>query len=363
MKNVIVKLGGGGSTRPLGRDGKSGFTLVELLVVIAIIGILIALLLPAVQAAREAARRMQCSNNLKQLGLALHNYHDTNNSFPCARYGIEYISLASATLSFHMMLLPYAEHTSLYDDYMAGKFIRTSDYGTGESYPSLTDASVRSKPVSYLSCPSDGNSKTPYIYNIQKSSYLGSSGDAVFGNGDNSSNSRGFFDGLRFQNGASSAQLYTNPPHWRNMAAILDGTSNTICMSETVTALDSNRDYVKSNVAYSESFPSSSITPAQCQNVRDDARPGFFKAEYALTMSGSTQSRGSIFTCGQPQTMFFNTVMPPNSPSCRYAPNTKGTSRSGIGSASSEHSGGVQALLVDGSVRFVSETVDCGDQS
>ena len=88
--------------------GSRGFTLVELLVVIAIIGILIALLLPAVQAAREAARRSQCSNNLKQLALAIHNYHDTHNALPPA-------GLASNDLSWRCLILPFIEQSALYD--------------------------------------------------------------------------------------------------------------------------------------------------------------------------------------------------------------------------------------------------------
>src|ERR671912_555830 len=102
---------------------RRGFTLVELLVVIAIIGILVALLLPAVQAAREAARRMQCGNNLKQLGLALHNYHDTFKVFPPALLNSGHVSAGYVTANFpegprnhsgHLFLLPFIEQTTLH---------------------------------------------------------------------------------------------------------------------------------------------------------------------------------------------------------------------------------------------------------
>jgi len=101
-----------------------GFTLVELLVVIAIIGILIALLLPAVQAAREAARRAQCTNNLKQMGLALHNYHDANKTFPSLGQGTCQPGHPSTDLyhyaSGFMVMLPYLENAPLYDWIKAG---------------------------------------------------------------------------------------------------------------------------------------------------------------------------------------------------------------------------------------------------
>ena len=101
----------------MSRKHRHGFTLIELLVVIAIIGVLIALLLPAVQAAREAARRAQCTNNLKQIGLALHNYHSVNGTFPLGSIKAQQNlgSYASYRWSVHAQILPNLEQTALYN--------------------------------------------------------------------------------------------------------------------------------------------------------------------------------------------------------------------------------------------------------
>src|SRR6476646_2441033 len=101
-------------------EAKGGFTLVELLVVIAIIGVLVALLLPAVQAAREAARRMQCTNNLKQLGIALHNFHDSRQSFPAALDELitsPVTGSGAGTAAWTAHILPYIEQQAVYQVY------------------------------------------------------------------------------------------------------------------------------------------------------------------------------------------------------------------------------------------------------
>ncbi len=126
------------------RLGRRGFTLVELLVVIAIIGVLVGLLLPAVQAAREAARRMSCSNNMKQLGLALHNYHDTHGKFPP---GVIWgPGKAPYTQPYHhtwnVMILPFMEQQPLYDS-------------VNLDLP-IWGQPIVSTPLAALRCPSDG---------------------------------------------------------------------------------------------------------------------------------------------------------------------------------------------------------------
>lgn len=129
------------------RQRRVGFTLVELLVVIAIIGVLIALLLPAVQAAREAARRIQCSNNLKQIGLAMHTYHDVNKRLPLQQTCC-FASTATTPRIFHswaVRILPYIEQNNLHEQFTFGK-----DLGL-----STTDIALKQKPLDAFMCPSD----------------------------------------------------------------------------------------------------------------------------------------------------------------------------------------------------------------
>ncbi|UUO05468.1 DUF1559 domain-containing protein [Blastopirellula sp. J2-11] len=192
---------------------QSGFTLVELLVVIAIIGVLIALLLPAVQQAREAARRMACSNNLKQLGLALHNYHDTHRNFPLGCQG------NSERTGLHVALLPFIEQNNLYDQ-MDTKI----NYGSG-----VNAVALRTRIDGYL-CPSgnepmgDDNDEyfTTHYYGV-----LGAKGTNP-----STGNSYEFDAGSDTAYGGFSKVGIFYQGESRGMHDILDGTSNTLAFGE-----------------------------------------------------------------------------------------------------------------------------------
>ena len=304
---------------------RRAFTLVELLVVIAIIGILIALLLPAVQAAREAARRAQCTNQLKQLGVALHNYHDTYKTFVPRKQGP---STSSGRLSGFVGLLPFLEQTAMYDQIKAGD--ATNPPWGPTPWSAWTPWNEAPKT---LICPSAGNENLTYAV-----SYTFSVGDTITNNRD-ANTVRGLFGS---RNGV-------------RMAEISDGTSNTIAMSEhKITNFGMGaQSPVRVTEGTATGFGGLATNPGQCLAATDGR-------EY-LTPSTVKGRKGWRWTDGQVEKIGFTTVLPPNAPSCIDGTDSNGDGQNTIMSPTSNHPGGVNALRADGSVSFVSETIDTGN--
>jgi prepilin-type N-terminal cleavage/methylation domain-containing protein/prepilin-type processing-associated H-X9-DG protein len=335
------------------------FTLVELLVVIAIIGVLIALLLPAVQAAREAARRMSCSNKLHQLGIATHNYHDTHNSLPSFDYGPDKLDPYGyfPKYSTFVALLPFMELTSLAEGFrtqdMDTTFVlNVSDGGNGKN-PLLNPT------MPALVCPSDPGLELKARDTVA----LGSSGDSEdsgdgtaaastsyqISSGDTSFTFAGHSGRGPFIN-AKRDETYSNPypgiPKWLGLESITDGTSNTVMMSEHRISQDRSRHVLDANIT---SVPMSGGTWfIVCLSTEESGK------QFSSTTSLDHQI-GRNWASAASNATSFCTIMPPNSPAC-----TDATDWTYYAGPTSYHSGGVNASLADGSVRFISETIDAG---
>jgi len=330
----------------VGGGGNLGFTLVELLVVIAIIGILIALLLPAVQAAREAARRMSCTNNLKQWGLAFHTYHDANKSFPAQRCGPS-DNISWGMHGFFIVLLPYIEQNALFSTITAISPPANLNGECGD--PALTWPNCLSNPAPFQAlvpafmCPSDGTSRSlSPSRQAGGTNYVGSIGDSPWAQGESEVNSRGFFGGGCGYIGAGPNAVFRT-------IALPDGTSNTIMMSEAVMATAAGSRSFKGGIA-----EITGITPGDCLTIPRE--PGSSSTFHSSVTPWSAATRGGAWADGRNFATGFSTVLPPNSPSCNDGNVHSGWERLYY-SATSHHTGGVNSAMADGSVQFISSTI------
>ena len=343
------------------RIRRRGFTLVELLVVIAIIGVLVALLLPAVQAAREAARRSQCSNNLKQFGLAMHNYHDTYQVFPPRRGGT---AGGGNTARFDgnydrksafIFLLPYLEQAPMADQIRAGNVTDSNGnviwpdgpagwYNNANWIPWRTQLKV-------IVCPSD----KPILNASQqaKHSYAFSIGDSP-GHTDTSG-----ANAPRRWNiaGSITRGVFNGSQRCKGFKDVTDGSSNTIAMSErcyggNVGIHAANGEDVRTGTAVN--VTSTLTNPGSCLAQATGKR--FISVQIK-------QRFGFLWADGQAERVGFTTILPPNAPSCVADGNVNADSQGGVLNASSYHPNGVMGLFTDGSVRFITETINCGDTS
>ena len=335
----------------------AGFTLVELLVVIAIIGILIALLLPAVQAAREAARRMQCSNHMKQVVLALHTYHDAHQLFPAGNLGRAISNdYGNDLYGPQVAILPFVEQTARFEAAQNAN-IRTWDTSAAAQVLFLDR-------VPTYGCPSDTNTVAPSPWMQGRFNILFSRGDMVRNVMYNVNDAGAGLDTAGNVLAGAAPALRASPHSGGairglfgyntqiGMGGINDGTSNTIVISEGLSGANNTETRISRNAA--ANLTVAGLSAEACLARKDPAKQGYF------TTPGGAFARGGMIFDGRPAIAGFQTILPPNSLSCTAIANAAG-SDAGIFSAYSNHTGGVNVGLADGSCTFVSNTVSCGN--
>jgi prepilin-type N-terminal cleavage/methylation domain-containing protein/prepilin-type processing-associated H-X9-DG protein len=319
---------------------RRGFTLIELLVVIAIIAVLIALLLPAVQSAREAARRAQCVNNLKQIGLGMHNYHQSVGTFPIANatntFSDPGVTTSWGNWSAQAMMLPYMEQQSIYN---SANFAWEPWYDVGNT---VNTTALNTKIASYL-CPSDAlagqNNICSYLWCIGTTSDIWNA------------DSTGVF---------AHINCYS-------IAAITDGTSNTIAFGESLVGGNTNTAIKwRNGPSVGQGSPPrflDAVTVASWPTTLTQLNTcqGLYAADVISGASNEQNNRGWRWGVGSPGVTGFNTIIEPNSNvyqfiGCRMDC-ACGMDYSDYENCSSNHPGGVNVLLADGSVKFIKSSV------
>lgn len=343
------------SPNPAARSRRrTAFTLIELLVVIAIIAVLIALLLPAVQQAREAARRTQCKNNLKQIGLALHNYESTHSTLPSF---YSYGAANSGSYSVQAQLLPYMDQASMHNliDFSLKPQVGCCPGDVPASLVSIVQTRL---PV--FLCPSDPG---PATFSVTSGTTGGATGATFTYAGTNYHINQGTALGTKYDGRAPTDGLVWTNSNIR-FASITDGLSNTAAFSESifgfpsqvVSAPTSNNDRRRSYINVSCVWASSTVPPVTAglaNGYQPPANPALFEAATVSISRGWAGQRGAGWLHGREYWTAYHHYHNPNS----NVPDM-GTCGNGIFAARSHHVGGVHTLMCDGSARFISENID-----
>jgi prepilin-type N-terminal cleavage/methylation domain-containing protein/prepilin-type processing-associated H-X9-DG protein len=342
-----------------------GFTLIELLVVIAIIAVLIALLLPAVQAAREAARRSSCINNMKQIGLGLHNYHQTYDCFPAGLYPT-WLPESQAfnnlgAWSAHTRLLSYMEQQALFN---AANFWIGNQSTTTGLYANATVVATR---LNVFLCPSSiaptwlmAWTNPPLLTMVAPgNNYFASRGSSIeFAS--------------QYTNGpANGLFMYTNPaggPATIGLRDIRDGASVTIAFGEWKVG-DGNASLITipTDIAFLGAYP-----PGVTRNSPGMTMPGgagpfqqwlnqcTAAVKTQAERSGQTTSLGECWAIGLQSYTLGDVLLPPNPKYANCSVNAAGASVDGPGmyTLSSFHPGGANVLMADGSVKFLKDSTN-----
>jgi len=296
------------------RHRQVGFTLVELLVVIAIIGILVALLLPAIQAAREAARRTQCVNNLKQIGLGLHNFHDTRKALPPGSLSSTGDRFGSPEYAYFLyQILPYVEENVLFDQFK--KFTIAAPWTVGPTDPGW--APIHDKPITTYICPSDPGPENIDVGSgtkIPASNYLG-----IFS---------GFNDLETDQDISTRKATFTLAPpgKGRKMSDVTDGLSKTMMVAEYLTG--TGHDFRGAIITHR----------GGSQFLHAQHTPNTSVADNLLNFAGFCDADDNL--------------------PAQNLPCVGGGQDGNFASSRSRHPGGVNVLVGDGSVKFVANEVD-----
>jgi prepilin-type N-terminal cleavage/methylation domain-containing protein/prepilin-type processing-associated H-X9-DG protein len=310
------------------KRSRDGFTLVELLVVIAIIGILVALLLPAIQAAREAARRTQCTNNLRQMGLAMHNFESAQKKFPPAEICLPDPANPGKTISLgfscHARMLPYVEDKNL-QDLINFKV----------AYNDPLNNIPRNTRVPMFLCPSDSDVNLNATVGAA-TSYHANQGTGILWSNYPLPTSDANYGLQPPPNGVMIRNIKVSPKD------ITDGLSNTAAMSERIMGDGSNTISTPESDTYQ---------PGNWPTTADEALQSCLSVDVNdLSKQGQSDVGNPWIRCYHSTTTYFHNNTP-NGRSCMYPPGRIMTT------ASSRHPGGVNLALCDGSVRFVSDSI------